>query len=152
MPFHARHHVIAFPRDSRESSLRSSARKTRLGRQWASAIVARRLHLVYPPKLLLRRLLHHGRGIAKAEWRERLFIAKYPHNRSSSRPRRRRRDTGYLLSALSQAFPRFRSALLPYRSAMLGGVGEQNKVNVFSFSFFLSLSPPLSLFPVPFSL
>ena len=30
---------------------------------------------------------------------------------------------------------------------MLGGVGEQNKVNVFSFSFFLSLSPPLSLFP-----
>lgn len=37
-----------------------------------------------------------------------------------------------------QAFPRFRSALLPYRSAMLGGVGEQSEPS----SRFPSFSPP----------
>lgn len=81
-----------------------------------------------------------------AEWRERLFTAKYPRNRSSPRPRRRR-STGYPLSVLSQAFPRFRSALLPYRSAMLGGVGEQSESLLV---FLLSLPLPSLPFSRPF--
>lgn len=70
---------------------------------------------------------------------------KCPRARASPRPRRRR-GTGYSLSALSRrAFPRFRSALLPYRSAMLGGVGEQSE----SLLAFLPPLPPPHPPPLP---
>lgn len=101
-----------------------------------ASAVASRLRPIYPPKscrLLLRResqtaIASLARGIpATARLLVLVDVATPP----------------VIHFQHSQAFPRFWSALLPYRSAMLGGVGEQSEPPLV---FLLSL--PL---PSPFS-